>query len=316
MSQDDFDYDSMIIVEDLIKKLKPGDETSFLNKIRVLRYTTNKQLFLVSYNKSGNKNVGHLNTFHKHLTFGMAVIITYNLIIEERNQQASYKNTGQNNEGRQNSGDNNSGHKNTGNHNIGVRNSGHYNNGDLNAGNKNNGHRNVGNNNDGDGNTGHGNIGSYNTGKCNNGDFNTGGYNMGEWNTGEMNEGSYNRGSWNKGNHNFGYFNTSKKKFILLFDKPYIGSFKTIKLPMFFYDVTSEWTHNNLKAVPKNLDFKEMWKQAWEKAPLKEKKEVLDIPNFNNDIFKDITGINAYQELGVEESPFDNERNIILMPEE
>ena len=37
---------------------------------------------------------------------------------------------------------------------------------------------------------------------------------------------------------------------------------------------------------------------SWDKADIEDKKKVLDIPNWNNRKFMEITGINVEQELG------------------
>ena len=41
----------------------------------------------------------------------------------------------------------------------------------------------------------------------------------------------------------------------------------------------------------KVLDYKEAWKKMWKSLSEKEKQSILDLPNFDKDIFFDITGI-------------------------
>ena len=41
----------------------------------------------------------------------------------------------------------------------------------------------------------------------------------------------------------------------------------------------------------KVLDYKEAWKEMWKSLSEKEKQSILDLPNFDKDIFFDITGI-------------------------
>ena len=49
----------------------------------------------------------------------------------------------------------------------------------------------------------------------------------------------------------------------------------------------------------KTLDYKEAWRMSWSKADIEDKKRVLDIPNWNNQKFLEITGINVERELTV-----------------
>jgi len=47
----------------------------------------------------------------------------------------------------------------------------------------------------------------------------------------------------------------------------------------------------------KTLDYKEAWRLAWNKADKEERKKLFDLPNWNNEIFKEITGIDAEAEI-------------------
>jgi len=47
----------------------------------------------------------------------------------------------------------------------------------------------------------------------------------------------------------------------------------------------------------KTLDYKEAWRHAWDKASVEERKELFDLPNWDNEVFKEITGIDAEAEL-------------------
>jgi len=68
--------------------------------------------------------------------------------------------------------------------------------------------------------------------------------------------------------------------------------------------MTQEEKTNNPNSITtwwylKPISYKEAWKNAWNWAELSEKKKVLDLPNFDNDIFLDITGINVKKELNI-----------------
>ena len=47
----------------------------------------------------------------------------------------------------------------------------------------------------------------------------------------------------------------------------------------------------------KTLDYKEAWRMSWSKADIEDRKRVLDIPNWNNQKFLEITGIDVEREL-------------------
>ena len=47
----------------------------------------------------------------------------------------------------------------------------------------------------------------------------------------------------------------------------------------------------------KTLEYKEAWRIAWDKASKEEHKELLKLPNWNNEVFKEITGIDAEAEI-------------------
>ena len=51
----------------------------------------------------------------------------------------------------------------------------------------------------------------------------------------------------------------------------------------------------------KTLEYKEAWRLAWDRASKEEHKELLKLPNWNNKVFKEITGIDAEAEIAKEE---------------
>lgn len=169
----------------------------------------------------------------------------------------------------------------------------------------------------GRGNTGNYNSGNFNSGDCNSGDRNTSNYNSGRENSGHRNTGNYNSGNrntgdWNKTNYSNGCFNTKEPK-IYLFNKP------------------SEWTyadwfcseaHHLLECVQNNVQWipyynmtdaeKEKHPEAevtcgylkkidnferniawWHRLAKYEKEIIKAIPNFDKEIFKEITGIDV-----------------------
>lgn len=173
---------------------------------------------------------------------------------------------------------------------------------------------NVGSCNTGNYNSGDCNTGNYNSGNYNEGDCNTGYYNMGHYNTGDYNTGHYNTGDYNRGNHNAGCFNTLNSN-MTFFNQPSNWTYsdwicsKAKKVLYTMPITTLEWrtskqminiekklnsTHEvmggRLEWVLVSIKDKQIW---WNNLSNKDKQEVLSLPNFNADIFKQITGINV-----------------------
>lgn len=215
-------------------------------------------------------------------------------------------NKGDCNTGHSNTGDRNTGHGNKGDCNTGYNNTGNWNTGDYNigsfdTGDRNTGNWNTGNDNRGNRNSGHDNIGDDNTGYCNVGDYNTGNYNIGKCNTGE----------WNIGDYNTGIFCTDVPK-IRMFNKETDLTYEDwmdsearnilkrnsyLEKWIHIDDMTEEEKENNPEYLINHgylkvfSTFKEMYKDMWDSLTEEEKKIIMDIPNFDADIFKEITGI-------------------------
>lgn len=192
---------------------------------------------------------------------------------------------------------------NTGTRNVGSHNVGSYNVGRYNVGRYNNGSHNVGNY----------NRGHYNDGSYNDGSYNVGRYNRGHYNEGRYNIGSYNKGNWNVSNHNNGCFNTVESK-ITLFNKPSNWTYadwekceaKYILEQCPYYKDVTQWvlqkdmtekekiahpeykvTGGYLKVVKNTVNNQKWWNSLFEG----EKQKVMNLPNFDAEIFKECTGI-------------------------
>ena len=201
--------------------------------------------------------------------------------------------TGLCNSGNRNSGNRNSGNRNSGNRNSGNRNSGDWNSGDWNSGNRNSGNRNSGNR--------------------NSGDWNSGDWNSGDWNSGNRNSGDWNSGDWNKCSFSNGCFNTVSPK-IYLFNKPseltyedWLNSkarylLNQIPGDVLEYIYLSDMTDEEKAAHPeaettggylKILDNSECAVIWWCGLSDRQKAVITAIPNFDKEIFKQITGIDV-----------------------
>ena len=224
-------------------------------------------------------------------------------------------NSGNWNSGEWNSGDCNSGDCNSGNSNSGNRNSGSHNSGSHNSGSWNSGDCNRGSWNSGDCNRGSCNSGDYNSGDCNSGDCNSGNRNSGDWNSGNCNSGDCNSGNCNSGNYNSGFFN-SNEPFVRMFNKETNLKRNEINLPCFCYFDLTVWVSHDTATEEekkehkmeietcggflKTLEYKEAWRLAWNKASKEEHLKMLELPNWNNEVFEEISGIDAEAEIAKE----------------
>ncbi len=185
---------------------------------------------------------------------------------------------------------NNTGENNTGDKNTGNRNTGDFNTGNCNTGDWNTGHRNTGNRNTGDRNTGHRNTGDWNTGDKNTGNRNTGDFNTGYCNTGHRNTGIF----------------CSVEPTLIIFNKPSNKKWDEIDHPHFngFYltkwipwtDMTAIEKKENPKAeftdgYLKKFEYQEAWTTFWKETNENNRKKFLNLPNFDPELFKEITGV-------------------------
>ena len=144
----------------------------------------------------------------------------------------------------------------------------------------------------------------------------TGGWNTGDWNTGDWNSGNWNTGDWNKTNHSNGCFNTDEPK-IYLFNKPsewtyrdWLKSKARYLLSKIDYRIL-DWicidnmTDEEKAAHPeakttggylKKLDTTKSAVTWWSGLSDDEKAVIKAIPNFDKEIFKEITGVDVDKE--------------------
>ena len=160
------------------------------------------------------------------------------------------------------------------------------------------------------GNTGLFNSGSYNSGSWNSGSYNSGSWNSGSWNSGSYNSGSCNSGSWNIGSWNSGNWNSCNysngvfcnqgDKDIRIFNKPSGMSLEEFWNSKYSKALQSKpleltyWDDKNKKM--KCRGYKDACAIWWSKLTEKNKKIIQEIPNFDPEIFFDITGIDVRSE--------------------
>ena len=157
------------------------------------------------------------------------------------------------------------------------------------------------------------NTGKGCTGLCNSGNRNSGDWNSGDCNSGDWNSGDWNSGDWNKCSFSNGCFNTVSPK-IYLFNKPSEWTYQDwlnsearyllnqIPGDVLEYIYLSDMTDEEKAAHPeaettggylKILDNSECAVIWWRGLSDRQKAVITAIPNFDKEIFKQITGIDV-----------------------
>lgn len=122
-------------------------------------------------------------------------------------------------------------------------------------------------------------------------------------------------GDYNSGSYNSGYFN-SNEPFVRMFNKDTKLKRDEINIPSFCYFDLTVWVSHDTATeeekkeykieietcggFSKTLNYKEAWRLAWDKASKEEHLKMLKLPNWDNEVFKEISGIDAEAEIAEE----------------
>ena len=156
-------------------------------------------------------------------------------------------------------------------------------------------------------NSGYRNSGHGNSGDGNSGDRNSGGWNSGDGNSGHGNSGDRNSGGWNSGHGNSGYFNPDSPSVVRVFGQDCrTDLWDSAYKPMFLRFSMRGWVGSDEMTDEEKLDnplhtitggilrvygYKEAFQRSWEKADHVDRIRVKDLPNFDAEIFYQISGI-------------------------
>src|SRR5690606_36431432 len=87
--------------------------------------------------------------------------------------------------------------------------------------------------------------------------------------------------------------------------------------PNFFYFELNDWiykddmtdkekvenpTYETTGGYLKSKEYKEAWRESWDKATDEDRRKVFNLPNWDNEIFLEISGIDAEKELNTKET--------------
>ena len=149
-------------------------------------------------------------------------------------------------------------------------------------------------------NSGNYNSGDYNSGNYNSGNYNSGDRNSGDWNSGDYNSGYRNSGDWNSCNDSNGIFCNESDRNIRIFNRPSGMSLWDFRRSRYYDALVSKpfeltWWDEESKSL-KTRSYKEACR-IWWNALTEENKEIIQqIPNFDADVFFDITGIRVKED--------------------
>ena len=162
-----------------------------------------------------------------------------------------------------------------------------------------------------------GNTGEENTGELNSGNWNSGNWNSGDWNSGNENSGHRNSGHRNSGHRNSGYGNSANRESgifcstqgtVRLFNQPTNLQWDEIDHPSFDEFCLTKWVSDSEMTDDEKVDdpefnvrgghlrkytHKEAWANFWKDTNEENRQKFINLPNFDADVFKEITGIDV-----------------------
>jgi hypothetical protein len=193
----------------------------------------------------------------------------------------------------------------TGNYSTGHRSTGNYSTGNYSTGECSTGYSSAGNH----------STGNYSTGECSTGHFSTGNFSTGNFSTGK-----FSTGNWSISNHSTGHFSTEDYSGFGAFNKPCtLKEWDEAEKPDFVYFKLTEWVTEDVMTDQEKIDnpsyettggylrvysYKEAWRKAWDGATDEDKELLYALPNFDAEVFKEISGIDvneAVREVTIEE---------------
>jgi hypothetical protein len=191
------------------------------------------------------------------------------------------------------------------NHSTGHRSTGYYSTGYYSTGDRSTGYRS----------TGYRSTGEYSTGDWSTGDCSTGDWSTGDWSTGDRSTGNYSTGyrstgNWSISNYSTGHFSTIDYSGFGAFNEPCTPEeWEVAEKPDFLYFNLTEWVnesemseeekeaHPSYKTTGgylKVYNYKEAFMKSWDNAPAEDREKLFKLPNFDPEVFKEISGIDVY----------------------
>lgn len=162
----------------------------------------------------------------------------------------------------------------------------------------------TGNNSTGNGSTGNWSTGNNSTGNCSTGNGSTG-----YCSTGYCSTGDGSTGNWSISDRSAGHFSTQDYSGFGAFNKPCtVAEWDAAEIPNFlFFDVTTlvcdidmtdkekeDFTsYKTIGGYLKVIEYKQAFRNSYNNASSEEKSMLLNLPNFDADVFLEISGIDV-----------------------
>ena len=157
--------------------------------------------------------------------------------------------------------------------------------------------------------TGDCSTGNYSTGDFSTGHYSTGDYSTGYRSTGDHSTGYRSTGNWSISNYSSGHFSTEDYTGFGCFDEPCsVEEWNKAHKPYFLFFNLTEWiksdemtdeeksnnpSHKTTGGYLKVYDYKEAFKKSWYNADKEDRIRIKELPNFNAEKFKEISGIDV-----------------------
>jgi hypothetical protein len=171
------------------------------------------------------------------------------------------------------------------------------------------GHRSTGDYSTGNYSTGNYSTGDRSTGYSSTGDYSTGDCSTGHSSTGNYSTGNYSTGNWSTSDYSTGHFSTEDYSGFGAFNKPCsVEEWKSAKKPDFIRFGLTKWVDLSDMTHQEKIDnpscettggylrvygYKEAWRKAWDSATDRDKELLYALPNFDAEVFKEISGIDV-----------------------
>jgi hypothetical protein len=137
-----------------------------------------------------------------------------------------------------------------------------------------------------------------------------------------------NTGNWNTVDRETGFFNTEKSEKIRVFNKECLRSeWEDAFKPDFLYFLLTEWVplsnmseaekeenplYKTTGGYLKSYSYKEAFKRAWKNASPEDRQLVTQLPNFDPDVFYEISGIQVGETHVPKEVVIDGETYLLV----
>ena len=169
------------------------------------------------------------------------------------------------------------------------------------------GYRSTGYRSTGDWSTGDCSTGNCSTGYRSTGYRSTGNWSTGDRSTGDYSTGNYSTGDWSTSDYSTGHFSTIDDTGFSAFNQPCTRKqWAQADIPDWLYFDLTEWvdkedmtdlekqdhpTYETTGGYLKKYEYQEAWKKSYDNATREEQLKIKSLPNFDAEVFYEISGI-------------------------